>query len=98
MCQASVVRYFWPTPDQPSVLVFSNPAATRRVNMTVKLSYDEGESWPTRRTLYEGPSAYSSLTMLPDGQVGCLYERGEEKPYENITLARFPLVWVHQEK
>lgn len=97
VCQASVARYSWPRQGQKSILVFSNPAATSRVNMTVKLSYDEGESWPVRRTLYEGPSAYSSLTVLPNGQLGCLYERGEENPYENITLALFPLAWVQNE-
>ena len=98
VCQASVVRYSWPAQDQKSILVFSNPAATSRVNMTVKLSYDEGESWPVSRTLYEGPSAYSSLTVLPNGQVGCLYERGEENPYERIMLASFDLNWLQETK
>jgi sialidase-1 len=94
VCQASVVRYSWPNTGQRSILLFSNPASVSRVNMTVKMSYDEGESWPVSRSLYEGPSAYSSLTGLPNGKVGCLYERGEENAYETIRLAIFDLEWL----
>ena len=62
--------------------------------MTVRLSYDEGVSWPVSRLLDERPSAYSSLAVLPDGKIGCLYERGEESAYEKITFARFSLGWL----
>lgn len=96
VCQASVVRFSWPEQSQKSILLFSNPAATSRVNMTVKLSDDEGNTWPVSRSLYEGPSAYSSLTVLPNGDIGCLYERGKENAYETLVLARFPLVWVYE--
>ena len=92
--QASLVRYSWPGPNRKSILLFSNPASVSRVNMTVKMSYDEGESWPVSRTLYEGPSAYSSLTVLSNGKVGCLYERGEENAYETLSLAIFDLDWL----
>jgi sialidase-1 len=36
--------------------------------------------------LYEGPSAYSCLTVLPDGNLACLYEAGVQRPYEGIVL------------
>src|SRR5690606_34597322 len=81
-----------------SILAFSNPAATSRENITIKLSYDEGKTWPISRSLYEGPSAYSCLTVLPNGHMGCLYERGKENAYETITLARFPIAWVQDNK
>jgi sialidase-1 len=96
VCQASVVRYSWPEQSQKSILLFSNPAATSRMNMTIKLSNDEGKTWKVSKMLYEGPSAYSSLTVLPNGHIGCLYERGEENAYETLVLARFPLAWVHE--
>jgi sialidase-1 len=98
VCQASVVRYSWPEQNRESILAFSNPAATSRENMTIKLSYDEGKTWPVSRSLYEGPSAYSCLTVLPNGHMGCLYERGKENAYETITLARFPIAWVQDNK
>ena len=57
--------------------------------MTVRLSRDEGKTWPVARVLHEGPSAYSCLAMLPNGDIGCLYERGEKNAYETLTFARF---------
>jgi sialidase-1 len=68
-----------------------------RVKMTIRMSYDEGESWPVAKLLNDGPSAYSSLAVLPDQSIGCLYERGKESPYEKITFARFSLEWLTDE-
>ena len=91
ICQASLRRYSWPGSRRQSILLFSNPAGRRRENLTVKASYDEGLTWPVARVLYPGPAAYSCLVKLPDGEVGCLYERGRQHPYETIVFARFPL-------
>ena len=95
VCQASVVRYDWPGLGQRSTLLFSNPAdSLQRQNMTIKLSYDEGLHWPVQRTLYEGPAAYSCLAVLPNGLIGCLYERGEDSFRETITLSVFDKAWL----
>jgi sialidase-1 len=94
VCQASFIRFTNATSDGKNRVLFSNPADTARVRMTVRLSYDEGESWPVSKLLHEGPSAYSSLAVLPDRSIGCLYERGEESPYEKIAFARFSLGWL----
>lgn len=98
VCQASLIRYSWPKEGNKSRILFANPASTKRENMTVKLSEDEGQSWPITKTLYEGPSAYSSLAVLPNGEILCLYENGEANPYEKITLARFPLNWLYSKE
>ena len=85
--------------------MFSNPATLplnengeeipagrgRRRNLTIRLSMDNGRSWPVRRTLESGPSAYSDLAVLPDHDVLCLFERNE-----SIACARFTLNWVRQ--
>jgi sialidase-1 len=92
ICQASIRRYRWPDGDEPGLILFSNPAhETDRRNMTVRLSDDDGQTWSAGRTLHEGPSAYSCLAVLPNSDVGCLYEKGETHPYESIVLARFPI-------
>jgi sialidase-1 len=75
-------------------LLFANPASTQRERLTLRLSYDEGTSWPVARVIHEGPAAYSSLVVLPDFSIGLLYERGERSPYEKITLARLTLAWL----
>jgi sialidase-1 len=87
VCQASLLRY----PGERGRILFANPASTKRERMTVRLSTDEGKSWPRARVLHDGPSAYSCLAVLPDGLIGCLYERGDKHPYETITLARLAL-------
>ena len=86
VCQGSLIRY-----GRGDRLLFSNPAAETRINMTVRLSRDGGRSWPGALGIHAGPSAYSSLAVLKGGAVGLLYERGEVSPYETITFARFPI-------
>jgi len=62
--------------------------------MTVRMSYDEGRTWPVSKVLHDGPSAYSCLTVLPDNDIACLYEAGVKHPYEKIVFARFNLDWL----
>lgn len=85
-CQASLVRSVG---DGREFLLFSNPAGAKRVRLTVRRSDDAGQSWSTSWLLHEGPAAYSCLAILPGGEAGCLYERGDQGPYERITFARF---------
>jgi sialidase-1 len=96
-CQGSLLRY------DGNRLLFSNPhpnpstndkPSGARVNLTVRSSTDDGKSWPIARLLNSGPSAYSSLSRLPDGTILCLYEGGEKRAYEALRLARFNLEWL----
>ena len=84
--QASLVRLTTNASDDRNRLLFANPASTRRERMTVRLSYDEGASWPISRIVHDGPSAYSSLVVLPDRSIGLLFERGAAAPYERHRL------------
>ena len=51
-----------PQPDR-----ILNPASTSRKQLTLRLSYDEGQTWAASRLLYGGSAAYSCLAKLPDG-------------------------------
>ncbi len=94
VCQASVVRFTDVKRHDKNRVLFSNPAATSRVQMTVRMSYDECKTWPVSKLLNAGPSAYSDLCVLGDMTICCLYECGEKHAYETITLARFGLDWL----
>jgi sialidase-1 len=94
ICQATIRRHSWPDAGRRSVLLFANPASLRRERITVRASFDEGETWPCSRLLDPRPGAYSCLAVLPDGTIGMLYEAGEKGPYENLVFARFPLAWL----
>ena len=86
ICQATLISHSFPG-DATHYLVFSNPSHTsRRVNMTVKVSNDDGRTWSSSRTVHPGPSAYSDMVSLPNGDVGILYEGGHQKPYEGIVF------------
>ena len=94
VCQAALIRMEDPQNAGRGILVFSNPASTKREKMTVRLSLDEGKTWPISGLLSSGPAAYSALAMLPDRRIGCLFEYGEKSPYEKISLAIFSLQWL----
>jgi sialidase-1 len=96
---ASIVAH----PSKPGTLLFSNPHTLKfdkegkevpagrgkRENLSIKLSHDDGKTWPITKTLDAGPGAYSDLAVLPDDTVLCLYEGKAD-----ILVARFRLEWV----
>jgi sialidase-1 len=86
-------------------LLFSSPASPfrqdehpyGRYNLTVRLSYDEGETWSAGKTIWPHPSSYSDLAILDDGTIGILYERGPKGSthyWDEVHFARFNLQWL----
>jgi sialidase-1 len=59
--------------------------------MTVRVSTDDGQTWPTSKVIHPGPAAYCCLVALPDGTIGLLYECGDKQANERIDFARFKL-------
>jgi sialidase-1 len=96
--QASILRLTRDGSDGRNRLLFSNPASTKRERMTVRLSYDEGSTWPISRVIHEGPAAYSMLVVLRDSRIGLLFERGDSNAYEKISFATFTLEWLSDGK
>ncbi|MFD4371144.1 hypothetical protein [Streptomyces sp. NPDC058486] len=85
-------------PDAPASdplskwLVFSDTEdGGPRRNLTVKMSCDDGRTWPVTRVLEPGAAGYSTLTTLPRGRVGVLYERAG---YRYMTYAGFGRRWL----
>ncbi len=87
-CMASLIRLeheeFGP------LLLFSNPATrTDRRDMTLKVSRDEGRSWPSRwHTLYDQRPGfgYSCLTRIDEEHVGVLYEGRRELYFLRLSI------------
>lgn len=88
ICQNAVLRLRGM--EKPYV-VFLNAADRReRKNGTIRLSEDGGQTFPYARLLKEGEFVYSSLTQLPNGNVGVLFEPDtacQEIWYGEVTLA-----------
>ncbi len=89
--QAALLRFSYAEGDQKSRILFSNPdSATReQMRMAVKLSYDEGRTWPVAKLLSTKGANYSDLAVTGDKTILCLYEGGGK-----LTLARFNLAWL----
>ena len=95
-CNAGLVRMPLEATGGKDVLLFStpdNPGGTR-IRMTVWASFDGAKTWPIKRLVYEGPSAYSSITAGKDGSIYLLFEKGIDKLYETLAVACFNLEWL----
>jgi sialidase-1 len=92
-CNASIIRYTSIKDGfQKNRLLFANANSTEgRVNMTVKVSYDEGKTWSKGKTVYKGSSAYSSLTILKNGDIGLFFEKDK---YTKNVFTSFSLDWL----
>lgn len=99
---AGLVRLPLETTNGKDVLLFStpdNPGSTR-VRMTVWASFDVARTWPVKRLVYAGPSAYSSLAADKRGNIYLLFERGRSANVKSdidhykLMLAKFNLEWA----
>jgi sialidase-1 len=111
-CQGSMIRFT--REDQgytKNRLLFANPVSGAiaagsvvsdprgRFNVTVRMSYDEGKTWPVEKRILTGPGAYSSMAVFPDGSVGILFETGMQfgdyvDHYSKEVFARFTVDWL----
>ena len=87
VCMASLIRV--ETEKYGPLLFFSNPAQTKgRAKMTIKVSNDEGLTWPEKwHTLVDaGPSAYSCMTAIGDDKIGLVYETPGELVFVRYSI------------
>ncbi|MDD4149984.1 MAG: sialidase family protein [Bacteroidales bacterium] len=78
----------------------TNNAAPKRQrsNLTLRLSYDEGSTFPIYKEIDPGFTGYSDLAVSNNGTIHCLYESGVKNNNvflpSAITLASFNLQWA----
>jgi len=70
-----------------------------REKITVWASFDGGRTWPVKRLVYDGPSAYSNLgvgrTGTPSqGKIYLIFEGGPTGCYEAVQVVSFNLSWL----
>lgn len=92
-CNASIVRYTSIKEGaDKNRLLFSNASSKDgRTNMTIRVSYDEGNNWTKGKTIYSGGSAYSSLSILANGDIGLFFEKDD---YSENVFVRLSLEWL----
>lgn len=90
-CQASLYRYSFAENGEKSRILFANPAGSGRSNLKIRLSYDEGRTWPVSKLVAPGSAAYSCMARLPDGRLGVIFERNN---YGKLSFAAVALDWL----
>jgi len=112
ICMGSIVRFSTKDNGGKNRILFCNPDNLSRAdgkeqpgknrdrkNVSVKLSYDEAQTWPVNKAVEPGPSGYSDIAVAKDGTILCFYGRGDIKDFggyafNHLTLARFNLEWL----
>ena len=112
ICMAGIVRY---KHSGQNLILFSNPhnleaakgnpepgKSRARKNVSIKISRDDGQTWPLTKLLENGPSAYSDIGVTQNGTILCFYGRAGDGTGmmawsgARLTLARFNLEWLLQ--
>ena len=113
ICMAGIVRYSTEASGGKNRILFSNPHNLDRAdgkaepgknrdrkNVSVKLSYDEAQTWPVNKAIEPGASMYSDIAVTPAGTILCFYGRSGNNSGlaafagGRLTLARFNLEWL----
>ncbi|MBT3244948.1 MAG: exo-alpha-sialidase [Bacteroidetes bacterium] len=93
ICQAAILKSSAKI-DGKTPILFLNPASpSGREKLTLKISYDEAKTWSDSLLIHSGPAAYSDLCNLKKDKTGCLYEAGENSPYEGIQYKSIKIPW-----
>ncbi len=92
VCMASIHKHrYMENEKEKTLLLFSNPNTKNgRHHMTIKVSLDDGKTWPEKYwfLLDEGESfGYSCLTSIDESTIGILYEGSQA----HMTFERIPL-------
>lgn len=93
-CNGDIIRYSSvDNGDEQNILLHSITNSMDRENVSVFVSYDEGQTWQDPVTLYAGPSVYSSLTVLENGTIGAYIEKNPNGACE-LWYLNFSFKWL----
>ncbi len=95
-CNGDMIRYTSENQGHDkNRLLHSVPYGNSRTDVTVYVSYDEGETWPVSKCIVPYSSAYSSLCVLPDGTIGLYVEEAYAGASGYSTVFyNFSLEWL----
>ena len=76
------------------VLLHSYINDPSRKNVTVAASFDNGKTWVNQRTICAPSSVYSTMDILPNGDIAMLYEDGACSDGLILNYVSFPVKWI----
>lgn len=93
-CDGGLNKITDPKSGKNYLIYTKNESPEGRKNLTVRLSEDNGKTWPISKTLDPGTVSYSDIAVLPDNSILILYETGKGKP---VYCIRTNLEWILDE-
>lgn len=98
--ESSKTRLLFLNPDSrnnPILIRPQQPVYRPRENVTLRISYDEGLTWPVQKSLYSGGSGYSDMAVDKNGLIYALYQirEGDDSNWKyRVLVQRFNLEWA----
>ena len=91
-CNASLVKYDYGKYINSDLLLLSNiNNQSKREKIVIRHSLNGGETWSEPKIIYAGSAAYSSMTVLSNGEIGLLFEMDN---YSMNVFTKFSLDWL----
>ncbi len=91
-CDGGVIAVPAEGSDKKILLYCKNEMpGNKRENLVVRMSPDEGESWPVSKVIDKGRVLYSDLALLTDNTILVIYETGKHSP---VYCVNFSLDWL----
>lgn len=90
-CNGDIINYSYG--KAKNVLIQTIPYHhSKRRNVSLLVSFNDGKTWPWHQTLVPNGSAYSSITQLADGTLGCFVERNSNHKNGGYDLVYYHLI------
>ena len=85
--------------DGTDRVFFFNPASKKaRERMTVRMSLDNGKTWPVKKFVDAGKGGYSDMAADSKGNLYVVYESGNKRYADHIPVVKFNLAWLLEEE
>ena len=92
ICQISALKFYHF--GKPYIAVVNPADENQRLNGTIRLSEDDGKTFPYQKVIKPGQFIYNSVVYLPDKEIGILYE----PDWQSIEFIKVKVEWIKGEE
>lgn len=79
--------------DKNRLIFVNDHHPSQRKNLSIKISYDEGKTWPISKVIHTGNAWYAAAAVTSEGKIAVYYERAEnEHAYMDVVI--MSLEWI----
>ncbi len=90
VCQCSVINVMHN--GKPATLFLNAADSKKRINGTIRLSYNYGKTFEYAKLIKAGEFVYSSMVQMPNGEIGVLFEGSTQ--HETVDFMSFPIDYI----